>query len=66
MHEEINKREDILKEVGTFYKNMYNAKTNKDTAEFDLSSTSFTDVMKLKDSKRKILEGKITCTLIEN
>lgn len=66
MHEEIKKREDILKEVGTFYKNMYNAKTNKDTAEFDLSRTSFTDVMKLKDSKRKILEGKITCTLIEN
>lgn len=52
-NEEINKQEDILKEVGTFYKTLYNAKTNKDMAEFDLSRTTFTDVMKLINSKCK-------------
>lgn len=66
MYEEINKWEDILKEVGIFYKNMYNVKINKDMVEFDLSRIFFIDVMKLKDLKCKILEGKIICILIEN
>lgn len=30
---EINTQEDILKEVKTFYKNIYNAKTNVHTVE---------------------------------
>lgn len=59
-HVEINKQEAILKEVETFYKNLYNSNTNADIAEFDLSRTTFTDVMKLNDSKREKLEGKIT------
>ncbi len=46
--------------MATFYKNLYNAKTNVDTAEFDLNRITFTDVMKLNDSEREKLEGKIT------
>lgn len=39
---------------------MYYAKINLDTAEFDLSKTIFTGVVKLNDTKREKLEGKIT------
>lgn len=60
VHVEINKQEHILKEVAIFYKNLYNAKANVDTAEFDLNRITFTDVMKLNDSEREKLEGKIT------
>lgn len=43
-----------------FLKNLYYAKTNLVTAEFDLSRAIFTDVVKLNDAKREKLEGKIT------
>lgn len=39
---------------------MYNAKTSVDTAEFEMSRTLFTDVMKLNDSEHEKLEGKNT------
>lgn len=44
---EINTQEDILKEVKTFYKNIYNAKTNVHTVELGKGRKTFTIIVKL-------------------